>query len=231
MQIENCKLRIALCALLFTFCPSNSAQTVADKIVATVTTGARATPDIVTYSDLVWQLALEPQRPFSAHPDSAALNDALRRLEDQLLILQEARKLPSADTPEAIAEQDKAVADKINELARAFGSRTALEDRMKRVGLTTDHLNAIMRDRVAIEKYLDFRFRSFVIVSPKEVTDRYNQQYATQRNTGRIVPTLEQVRDRIESDLREEKIGSQIDNFIETLRDQQGTEIVVLNPV
>jgi len=217
--------------LLSALCARTQAQTVTDKIVATVTNGSRATPDIVTYSDLVWQLALEPGRPFSATPGSAALNDALRRLEDQLLILQEARKLPSPDTPEAVAQLDKDVQDKINELVRAFGSRTALEERMTHVGLSTEHLNAIMRDRVAIERYLDFRFRSFVLISPKEITDRYNQRYGSLRNTGRIIPPIDQVRDRIEDELREEKIESDISNFIDTLREQPGTEIVVLNAV
>src|SRR5437016_14444166 len=84
-------------------------QTVPDKMVATVTNGSRATPDLITYSDLVWQLALEPNQPFVERPGSKELNEALRLLEDQLLILQEARKLPSADTPEAIAERDKEV--------------------------------------------------------------------------------------------------------------------------
>jgi len=220
-------LLTAHCSLL----TATQAQTVTDQIVATVTNGSRATPDIITYSDLVWQLALEPARPFSERPTSAALNEALRRLEAQLLILQEARKLPSADTPEFIAQLDKDVQQKRDELAKAFGSRPILEERMTRVGLTSEHLDAILRDRVAVERYLDFRFRSFVLVSPKEVTDRYNQQYAGLRNSGRIVPTLEQVRDRIENELREEKIESQIDNFVDTLREQQGTEIVIVNPV
>jgi hypothetical protein len=230
-SVFNFQFSILFCALLFLLSASGRAQIVTDKIVASVTNGSRATPDIITYSDLIWQLTLEPGRPFTDKPNSPALNEALRRLEDQLLILQEARKLPSADTPEAIAQLDKDVQQMRDELVKAFGSRTVLEERMRRVGLTTEHLDAILRDRVAVEHYLDFRFRSFVLVSPKEVTDRYNQQYAALRNSGRIVPTLDQVRDRIESELREEKIESEIDNFVDTLREQQGTEIVVLNPV
>jgi hypothetical protein len=237
LQFAICNLQFAMTglaavfALLLALCSPCKAQIVTDKIVATVNNGARATPDIITYSDLVWQLALEPGRPFTDKPNSTVLNEALRRLEDQLLILQEARKLPSADTPEALAQLDKDVQQKRDELVKAFGSRPILEERMRRVGLTTEHLDAILRDRVAEERYLDFRFRSFVLVSPKEVTDRYNQQYASLRNSGRIVPTLEQVRGRIESELREEKIESEIDNFVDTLREQQGTEIVVLNSV
>jgi hypothetical protein len=163
-------LLTAHCSLL-----TANAQTVTDKMVASVTNGSRATPDLISYSDLVWQLALEPSRPLVEKPASADLNHALRLLEDQLLILQEARKLPTADTDQARKEFDDAVVQKLKELTRAFGSRTSLEQRMTRVGLTSEQLNAILRDHVAVEKYLDFRFRAFVLISPKEITDRYNQ--------------------------------------------------------
>jgi hypothetical protein len=70
-----------------------------------------------------------------------------------------------------------------------------------------------------------------VLISPKEITDRYNQEYARLRNSGRIVPTLEQVRTRIEQELTQEKIASEIDTFIDNLREQPGTEIVIISPV
>jgi hypothetical protein len=200
-------------------------------MVASVTNGARATPDLISYSDLVWQLALEPGRPLVDRSSSTDLNHALRLVEDQLLILQEARKLPTADTDKARQEFDDAVGQKLKELTQAFGSRTKLEERMTRVGLTSEQLNAILRDRVTVDKYLDFRFRAFVLISPKDITDRYNQEYARLRNSGRIVPTLDQVRSRIEQELTEEKIASEIDTFVDNLREQPGTEIVVISPV
>ena len=207
------------------------AQTVTDKMVATVTNGSRATPDLITYSDLVWQLALEPGTPFSDRPSSANLSHALRLVEDQILILQEARKLPSADTADAIAQRDQEVQIRRDELAKAFGSQARLQERMTRVGLTSEQLDLILRDRVMVDQYLDFRFRAFAVVTQKEITDRYNQTYGRQRNTGRIVPTLEEVRSRIEHDLTEEKIEAEIDKFVDNLREQPGTEIIVLNPV
>jgi len=214
------------------FLPSvSSAQVVADKMVATVTNGSRATPDLITYSDLVWQLALEPGTPFSERPSSANLNRALRLLEDQILILQEARKLPSADTPDAIQQRDKEVQLRRDELAQLFGSATRLQERMTRVGLSSEHLDLILRDRVMVDQYLDFRFRAFAVVTPKEISDRYDAAYGRQRNSGRIVPTLEEVRARIEHDLMEEKIEVEIDKFIDNLREQPGTEIIVLSPV
>jgi hypothetical protein len=180
---------------------------------------------------LEWQLALEPSRAVAVRPASPELNQALKTLEDQLLILQEARKLPLAETNEAQKEFEDTVKKRRDELAQAFGSRAHLEERMLRVGLTSEQLDTILRDRVTIERYLAFRFRAFALVSAKEISDRYEKEYGRLRNTGKIVPTLDQARDRIEHDLTEEKISEEIDKFIDNLRDQPGTEIVILNPV
>ena len=69
-----------------------SAQQVVDKMVATVNAGVRT--DLITYSDLLWQLALQPGTVLD-NPTSQDLNFALSRLIDQRLILQEAEKLPT----------------------------------------------------------------------------------------------------------------------------------------
>src|SRR5712692_4221609 len=228
------RLPFAFCLLLSAYCLLPSAvcaQTVADKTVASVTNGSRATPDLITYSDLVWQLALDPNTPLADKPSSENLNRALRLLEDQVLVLQEARKLPSAETPEARKDRDEEVKKRRDELAQMMGSAGRLQERMTRVGLTSEQLDSILRDRVMVDKYFDFRFRAFVVIAPKEITDRYNETYARERNSGRIVPTLDEVHNRIYDELKEERIAAEIDTFVDNLRDQPGTEIVVLSPV
>ena len=230
LSIFNFQFSILFVCLLLALATPVRTQTVTDKMVATVTNGSRATPDLITYSDLVWQLALEPGTQFSERPSSANLSRALRLVEDQILILQEARKLPSADPADVIL-RDKEVQTRRDELAQAFGSATILQERMTRVGLSSEQLDSILRDRVTVDQYLDFRFRAFAVITPREISDRYNETYGRQRNSGRIVPTLEEVRTRIEQILTEEKIASEIDKFIENLREQPGTEIIVLNPV
>jgi hypothetical protein len=221
----------AVCTLLFALCPSAQGQVISDKAVASVTNGSRATPDLITYSDLVWQLALEPDTPFADKPSSENLNRALRKLEDLALVLQEARKLPSAETPEARKDRDDEVKKRRDELAQSMGSAARLQERMVRVGLTSEQLDSILRDRVMIDKYFEFRFRAFVVIPPKEITDRYNETYGRERNSGRLVPTLDEVRTRIYEVLKDERIAAEIDAFVDNLRDQPGTEIVVLSPV
>jgi len=211
--------------LLTAFCLLPSvvhAQVTVDKTVATVNNGSLATPDVITYSDLVWQLALQRDTPIDP-PGSRDLNAALKLIEDQRLVLLEAKKLPGN---EPTTEEVKKRRD---ELAREFGSAAVLQQRMTRVGLTSEQLDEILRERIEMDNYIDFRFRAFVLISEKDIVAYYNEVYGRMRNTDHIVPTLAQARDEIERKLTEERIASQIDTFIDDLRDR--AEIVVLSPV
>ena len=199
------------------------AQQVVDKMVATVNAGVRT--ELITYSDLLWQLALQPDTPLD-NPRSEELNRALRLLIDQRLILQEAEKLPT------IVPTPAEIADARAELARHFASEPVFRERLQRVGLTSEKLDEIIEQRLKMEKYLDFRFRNFVVISPKEIADYYRDVFVPRfraRNPGRIVPPLEQARDEIEKTMMEAKIESDTDAFLDTLRER--AEIVMLNPV
>jgi parvulin-like peptidyl-prolyl isomerase len=198
-----------------------AAQKVVDKMVATVNAGVKT--ELITYSDLLWQLALQPDTPLD-NPNSTDLNRALRLLIDQHLILQEAEKLPT------IAPTQKEINDARDELARHFASVSDFQQRLQRVGLTSEKLDEILDQRLKMEKYLDFRFRSFVVVSPTEIADYYRDVFAPRmRARGRVVPTLEEARAQIEKTLIEAKIESETDAFLDTARDR--AEIVMLNTI
>ena len=209
--------------LVLTFCSIGAAQQVIDKMVATVNAGART--ELITYSDLLWQLALQPSTQLD-NPTSAELNRALRLLIDQRLILQEAEKLPT------IVPTQAEITDARAELARYFPSEPAFRERLLRVGLTSEKLDEILEQRLKMEKYLDFRFRNFVVISQKEIADYYKDVYVPRfqvRTPGRIVPTLEQAREEIEKTLMEAKIESDTSAFLDTARER--AEIVMLSPV
>jgi len=186
----------------------SSAQTVADRIVVTVNTEA------ITYSDLLWQLALQPQTPL-VRPRSEDLNQVLERVIDQRLVAQEAEKLPSIRPTDE--ETDAALA----ELIKRFPTPAEFQTRVESVGLQPDALRDIVRARVAIDKFLDFRFRAFTIISTAEVADYYRDVYLPrfrQTQPGSVVPTLDAARERIEKILTEEKIAADTDAFLQTAR-------------
>ncbi|HEX6284288.1 MAG TPA: hypothetical protein VFZ71_05410 [Pyrinomonadaceae bacterium] len=209
--------------LMLAFCSVCAAQQVVDKMVATVNAGVRT--ELITYSDLMWQLALQPNTQLD-NPTSEELNRALRLLIDQRLILQEAEKLPT------ITPTPKEISDARADLARYFPSEPVFRERLQRVGLTSEKLDEIIEQRLKMEKYLDFRFRNFVVISQKEIADYYRDVYVPRfktRTPGRIVPTLEEARAEIEKTLMEAKIESDTDQFLDTVR--QRAEIVTLSPV
>jgi hypothetical protein len=204
---------VALSLLPFAFLllPSAGAQEVVDRMVAVVNdTG------LITYSDLLWQLALQPNVPLES-PRQDDLRGALDLLIGQRLILQEAEKLP------AVAPTQKEIDDETTRLIGFFPSQAAFYERLARVGLGQDsaQLREIISDRVRIQKYLDFRFGSFVVVTPKEVEDYYRDVYVPRRRRqapGVVVPKLEQARDEIQRELTESKKESDTDNFLEQAR-------------
>jgi len=200
-----------------------AAQQVVDKMVATVSAGVKT--DLITYSDLVWQLALQPDTPLD-NPTSDDLNRALRLLIDQRLILQEAEKLPTINPTE------KEISDARDELAKNFLSVSEFQQRLMRVGLTSVKLDEIIAQRLKMEKYLDFRFRSFVVISQTEIADYYKDVYIPRlnvRSPGRVRPTLDEAKSEIERILTEAKIESDTDAFLDTARER--AEILMLNPI
>ena len=217
---------VLILAILLLSCfsvPQCFAQEVVDRMVATVNAGVRT--DLVTYSDLVWQLALQPNTPLVS-PTSQDLNRALHLVVDQRLILQEAEKLPT------IAPTDEEIKAARDQLSKAFPSAAEFQQRLMLVGLTSEKLDEILAQRVRIEKYLDFRFRNFVLINQKEITDYYNEVYVPRlrsRSPGQIVPTLEEARSEIEITLTEAKIESDTDAFLDNARER--AEIVMLSTV
>lgn len=217
------RIGVVVIAVVLVFSARCAAQQVVDKMVATVNAGVKT--DLITYSDLMWQLALQPGTVL-ANPTSEDLNRALRLLIDQRLILQEAEKLPT------IVPNQKEISDARDELARNFPSQVEFQQRLQRVGLTSEKLDEIVEQRLKMEKYLDFRFRNFVVISQKEIADYYRDTYVPRfqaRSPGRIVPSLEQSRDEIERSLVEAKIESDTDTFLDNARER--AEIVMLNAI
>jgi hypothetical protein len=222
-KVQSSKLFLICVICVICGYSSASAQKVVDKMVATVNAGVKT--DLITYSDLLWQLALQPDTPID-NPRSVDLNNALRILIDQRLILQEAEKLPT------IAPTAKEVSDARDELARYFTSTAEFQQRLLKVGLTSEKLDEIIEQRLKMEKYLSFRFQNFVVITQNEIADYYKDVYVPRLRTrfpGRIVPTLEESRAEIETLLTEAKIESDTDAFLDTARER--AEIIILNPV
>jgi hypothetical protein len=219
-------LPFALCSLLFAFssaiCLSAHAQRLVDQIVTLVN------DDIITRTDLLWSLALDPKAPDPSGPISSdVLRQKLEVMIDQRLIAQEAGRVPAA----AITQ------DEINErrtaLIKQFKSEAEFRQRVESVGLTPQRIDDLIREMIAIERFIDFRFRSFVFVTEQDIQRYYDEKLAPEiRKGGQVPPSLDEaveggtVRESINKILKQEKINEEIDTWLSTAR--QRADIVQL---
>ena len=202
--------RVILMVAVFAGCVS--AQKLVDKTVAAVSDGVRT--ELITLSDLRWQLALQPGtnlRPIA----SDDLKAALKTLVDQRIFALEAKRLPRDPA------SDNEIANKIKEMIGYFPTAAVFEQRLRDVGFTSitdDNFERIIADRIAIDKYLEFRFRSFIVITAADEAKYYRESFVPdfrKRFPGLLMPTLEEKRAEIHELLTEQKIAADIESFLE----------------
>lgn len=201
-----------------------SAQDIVDKTVAVVSDSARS--ELITYSDLIWQLALQPGVPLDA-PRSEDLNRALQSLINQRIFALEAERLPRS------APTEKEIADKINETLGFFASPAIFEARLKQVGFDSikdDAFERLIAQRVAIEKYVDFRFGSFVVITADDEAKYYRDIFVPEfRRTspGLLLPPLDEPRPQIRETLEQQKTAAAIEAFLDEAKRRVQIEVLI----
>lgn len=209
--------------LAIVFSAGLQAQEIVDKTVAVVSDSARF--ELITYSDLLWQLALQPGAPL-APPTSEDLNQALQLLINQRLFALEAKRLPRIEPTEAEINR------KINDILSFFPSPAVFEARLKTVGFDSVRDPAFQRiiaERLAIDKYVDFRFGSFIVVTGDEEVNYYRDVFVPnfrRKSPGRLMPTLDEARKEINQTLSQQKTAAGIERFLDEAK--RRTEIEVL---
>lgn len=213
-------------ALTLFFAGLASAQTVVDKTVATVSDGIRT--ELITYSDLRWQLALQPGVSLGS-TRSEELTSALNFLVNQRIFALEAERIPRA------APTDEAVDGEIKHILTFFPSVAEFERRLRLVGFESvkdDNFEQLIAKRISIKNYIDFRFRSFVVNTPEEQAKYYNETFAPdfrRRYPGVLLPSLDEKRKEIDELLTESKVLTNIEAFLDDAK--RRVQIVILKPV
>ncbi|MEP7076969.1 MAG: hypothetical protein ABI878_14275 [Acidobacteriota bacterium] len=228
----NWRVRIVevVCGLVAMFLCGSAASAIAqkqvDKSVAVVNDGVRS--QLITYSDLLWQLALEPRVSLDP-PSSEDLNRALQTQINQRLFTLEANRVPRQPPDE------KEISAAITELVSHFSSPLEFESRLRNVGFKSikdPNFERIITDRLSIEKYLDFRFRSFIVVTPEDESKYYRDVFTPdfrRRFPGLLMPTLDEKRGDIHTTLTEEKVAANIETFLDDAK--RRVQVVILNEV
>jgi hypothetical protein len=223
MKVSFLRAIVVLC-LGLTAAVVTAAQKPVDRSVATINDGVRT--EIITYSDLLWQLALQPGAQIDP-PAKDDLDRALQLLIDQRLFALEAERIPRA------APTEDEIRVEIKDIITHFPSPADFERRLNKVGFSSvsdDDFERIISQRLAIKKYLDFRFRSFIVITPADEEKYYNGTFVPdfrKRYPGVVIPPLDSKREEIRSLLTEDKVSQQIETFLDEAK--RRVEIVMLN--
>ncbi|MFN0119360.1 MAG: hypothetical protein ACKV2V_02545 [Blastocatellia bacterium] len=199
-------LAILFTILLFSVCRAD----VADRMLVIVN------GYLITESDVIWALALDPElQPLDLGAETR--RQMLERLIDQKLLLTEA-----ARTPQNEPGEEEITAYQNDKLIRGgFGTEAKLRERLQQTGLDPATLREILRQRVAIEKYVDFRFRSFALVRSDEIEAHYRDVWAPRHQTpGAVAPPLDDnIRREIETVIINQKSNAELDRFFDEARE------------
>lgn len=201
---------IALCA------PQANAQQTVDQILTLVN------DEVITRIDLLWSIAMDPKAPSPVGPvGSDLLGRKLDVMIDERLIAQEAARIPTSQITQD--EIDK----KRTDLIKGFRSEAEFRQRVGSVGLTPQKIDELLRQRILIDRFVDFRFRSFILVTEQEIRRYYEETLAPEvRKQGQIPPPLDQVRDGIVPILKERKMEDEETRWLASAR--QRADIVQL---
>jgi peptidyl-prolyl cis-trans isomerase SurA len=135
------------------------------------------------------------------------------RLIELELLRQELENFPIAPADQTTIEA------RLAELRSGYAEVGGLEAMLRRVGLQYPELVDYVRLQASIWRFVDLRFRPFVSVSADEIKAYYGDTLVPKlRQGGATVPPLPEVSSRIEEILREQKVNSALDQWIQDVR-------------
>ncbi|MBV9243092.1 MAG: hypothetical protein JO314_13920, partial [Acidobacteria bacterium] len=147
-------------------------------------------------------------------------------LIDQRLFALDAQRIPLRATTDA------EIATKIQETVSHFPSTAMFEQRLRQVGFDSvkdDNFERLIAKRLDIEKYINFRFESFVVVTPDEEKKYYRDTYTPSfhtRSPGLLVPTFDEKRNEIHDTLVQQKVAASIERFVDEAKQRVQIDIL-----
>ena len=198
---------------------SNTASEPLDYIVAIVN------QDVILESDVQEEMRFSAFEPYRMQASGTARDQALERLINRTLILQQEKLQPQ------VAITDAEVQEQIAELRRSIPAcdeyKCETEDGWTRFladnDFTEKELEARWRERMEVLEFIEVRFRAGIRISHQQIEDYYKQtmlpEYAKQKATP---PPLDSISARIEEVLLQRQVTSMLSDWLKTLR-QQGS--------
>ena len=180
---------------------------------------------IITLGDVEQELRMQVVDP--SGKDLAGVNSTqqqkmsqevvVQRLIEQTLIREQIQQFPGLEI------DDEQVESQIASVEKNVGGAEKLAEMKIDVGALRDRL----RWQLQVMKFIDYRFRQFVVVDTKEIEAYYQNQFLPelQKRNAVPAPALADVEERIRKIVTEEKLNTQVDEWLASLRKDATIEI------
>jgi peptidyl-prolyl cis-trans isomerase SurA len=219
----------ALCTGLFataTFAqpPNQDQAVVLDRVVAVVNRRVILASDV---DDEMQLSVLDPNRVGQGAPTRQR---ALEQLISRALIEQQIRQ-EDEQTAEPPAKELAARLHEIRaELPACVRAHCASDAGWKAFlaahGLTPQRVEAYMRRRLEVLRFIEQRFRQGIQISQQQIATYYTDTLLPQYALGEAAPTLAQVAPRIQEILLEQQVNALLDDWLANLRKEGDVEIL-----
>jgi hypothetical protein len=206
--------------------PQASAPEVLDKAVAVVNNHA------ILSSDLDEEIRLSVLDPGRGGEGVLTHKRALEQLISRTLIQQQIRQEDAQATEPSQSEMNARLMQLRKEIPACIRQNCASDAGWKVFlavhDLTQERVEAYLRYRVEILRFIELRFRQGIQISQQEIETYYHDILLPQYAAGEAVPSLDAVAPRIQEILLQRQVNVLFDDWLKNLR-QQG-DVEVLDP-
>lgn len=202
----------------------SSRPVVLDRAVAVVN------KHVILASDLDDEIRLSVLDPSTVAQVEIARQQALEQLISRALIEQQIRQ----QDIEAIEPSPEEVNARLHEIRTELpicvrqhcASDAGWKAFLASHGLTAERVEAYLRYRLEILRFIEQRFRQGIQISPQQIEAYYHDKLLPQYVPGEAVPPLNQVAPRIQEILLQQQVNELFDNWLTDLRRQGDVEVL-----
>jgi len=212
---------VVLAGVLCLGCPGVSTHRteVIDRLMAVVNR------QIITLGDVEQELRMQVVDPIAG--DLSGVNSSqqqkmsqelvVQRMIERTLIREQIQQFPGLEI------DDKEVESQVVAIEKKSGGAEKLTQMKVDMGALRDRL----RWQLQVMKFIDYRFRQFVVVDTKEIEAYYLNQFLPELQKRNVLPApeLAEVEERIRKILIEGKLNTQVDEWLASLRKDATIEI------
>jgi hypothetical protein len=204
--------------------PDSPSPVVLDRAVAVVN------KHVILASDLDDEIRLSVLDPNTVPQVEITRQQALDQLISRAVIEQQIRQQDMPAVEPSQDEVDARLHEIRTELPICVRQNCASDAGWKAFlaahGLTAGRVEAYLRYRLEILRFVEQRFRQGIQISPQQIETYYHDTLLPQYAAGETVPPLEQVAPRIQEILLQQQVNELFDNWLTDLRKQGDVEVL-----